>query len=313
MKPDISIIIPVYNEIEVLQLCYDRTTKVLNKISEKYEIVFIDDGSKDGSDKYLNELAQIDENIKVILLSRNFGKEAALSAGLDYVKGESIIILDADLQDPPELIPQMIQVQKEKNVDVVLMKRVNREGESFIKKQSAFWFYRVLNKLSDFNIPEDIGDFRLMNKKALKALKKLPERNRYTKGLFAWIGMETYIMEYEREARVAGIAKQNYLKLFALAFEGITSFSIQPLRVSTFLGVFTASIGFIFAIYIIFKAIFLGDPVPGYPSLIAIITFLGGVQLLSIGIVGEYIGKTYVETKKRPIYLIKRLISKGSK
>jgi len=313
MNPELSIIIPVYNEIEVLPVCYERVTSVLKSTNMSYEIIFVDDGSKDESALYMKKLAESDENIKVILLSRNFGKEAALSAGIDFTSGELLIILDADLQDPPELMPDMIKIYKEKKVDVVLMKRAMRAGESVAKKQSAYWFYRILNKLSGFHIPEDVGDFRLMNKKAVEALKELPERNRYMKGLFAWIGMDTYIMDYQREPRVAGIAKQNYSSLFNLAFEAISSFSIHPLRLSTALGAITALLGFIFGIYIAIKALFFGDPVPGYPSMIAIVTFLGGVQLLAIGIVGEYVGKTYIESKKRPIYLVKNLISKKSK
>ncbi|MFA5454269.1 MAG: glycosyltransferase family 2 protein [Sulfurimonas sp.] len=310
MKKQLSVIIPVHNEVESLDICYKRVTDVLKNIDLSYEILFIDDGSTDGSDLLLRKFALEDEQIMVIFLSRNFGKEAALSAGIDHVSGDYTIILDADLQDPPELIPQMLKVQKEKSVDVVLMRRKHRVGESYFKKQTAKWFYKILNRLSSFDIPEDIGDFRLMNKKAIDAMRKLPERNRYTKGLFAWIGMEIYILEYKRDSRVAGVAKQNYLKLFELAFEGISSFSIQPLRFSIYFGVLTAFLGFIFGFYIIFKTLFFGENVPGYPSLVAVITFLGGVQLIGIGILGEYIGKTYIETKTRPIYLVKEFVSK---
>jgi len=310
VKPYLSIIVPLYNEMEVLEICNQRIMAVLKKMNVSYEIVYIDDGSTDGSSQFIESLATNNEPIKAILLSRNFGKEAALSAGFDYAMGDMVILLDADLQDPPELIPKMLKAYKEKNVDVVLMKRVRRDGESMAKKQSAYWFYRILNKLSDFHIPEDVGDFRLMNRKALEALQKLPERNRYTKGLFAWIGMDTYTMEYEREARVAGVAKQNYASLFKLAFEGISSFSIHPLRVSIVLGAISALLGFAFGLFIAFKSFVFGEPVSGYPSTVAIITFLGGVQLLSIGVVGEYIGKIYIETKQRPIYLIKKFISK---
>jgi len=310
LTPELSIIIPLYNEIEVLEICHKRVTDVLNKLNLEYEILYIDDGSKDESAQFITALAKDDARVKAILLSRNFGKEAALSAGFDFALGDAVIILDADLQDPPELIPEMLKVYKEKDVDTVLMKRTIRDGESMAKKQSAYWFYRILNKLSDFHIPEDVGDFRLMNRKTVQALQKLPERNRYTKGLFAWIGMDTYTLEYQREPRVAGIAKQNYASLFQLAFEGISSFSIHPLRVSTILGVISALFGFVFGLYIAFKSLLLGDPVHGYPSTMAIITFLGGVQLLGIGIVGEYIGKIYIESKQRPIYLVKKLISK---
>jgi glycosyltransferase involved in cell wall biosynthesis len=310
MKKKLSVIIPVHNEAESLDICYKRVTDVLKNIDLNYEILFVDDGSTDGSDLFLRKFALEDEQIRVVFLSRNFGKEAALSAGIDHVLGDYTIILDADLQDPPELIPEMLKVQEEKGVDVVLMRRKHREGESHLKKQTAKWFYKILNKLSSFDIPEDIGDFRLMNKKAVDAMRKLSERNRYTKGLFAWIGMETYTLEYRRDSRVAGVAKQNYLKLFELAFEGISSFSIQPLRFSIYFGVLTAFLGFVFGFYIIFKTLLFGENVPGYPSLVAVITFLGGVQLIGIGILGEYIGKTYVETKNRPIYLVKELVSK---
>ncbi len=310
MTPELSIIIPLYNEIEVIEICHQRVSDVLNKLDLEYEIIYIDDGSQDESAEYIANLAHNDARVKAILLSRNFGKEAALSAGFDYVQGELTIILDADLQDPPELIPEMLKAYKEKDVDTILMKRTQRDGESATKKQSAYWFYRILNKLSDFHIPEDVGDFRLMNRKSLDALKKLPERNRYTKGLFAWIGMDTYVMHYQRDPRVAGIAKQNYASLFKLAFEGISSFSIHPLRISTILGVVSALFGFIFGTYIALKSLLFGDPVGGYPSTMAIITFLGGVQLLGIGIVGEYVGKIYIESKQRPIYLIKKLVSK---
>ena len=309
MKPELSIVIPVYNEGEALPLCYKRVSSVLAPLEESYEIIFVDDGSTDQSAVLLNELVKEDTHVKVIFLSRNFGKEAALSAGIDYAQGEALIILDADLQDPPELIPEMLKVWKEKKVDTVLMKRSERAGESPLKKKSAYWFYRLLNKLSDFHIPEDVGDFRLMNRKTVEALKSLPERNRYTKGLFAWVGMDTYTMEYQREARIAGEAKQKYTSLLYLAFEGITSFSSHPLRISTYLGVISALFGFLFGVIIVLKALFFGDPVHGYPSSIALITFLGGVQLFSIGIVGEYVGKTYTESKKRPIYLVKKFLS----
>ena len=305
----LSIIIPVYNEIEVLPICYQRVSNVLKSIGMEYEIIFIDDGSKDDSAQFLSDTAYNDERVKVVLLSRNFGKEAALNAGIDFASGDALIILDADLQDPPELIPEMLQVWKDKGVDVVLMKRKIRAGESATKKKSAYWFYRILNRLSNFHIPEDVGDFRLMNRKAIDAFKKLPERNRYTKGLFAWIGMDSYIMEYHRDARVAGVAKQKYGSLFNLAFEGISSFSIHPLRVFTMLGMITALFGFLLGMKIALQTILFGNDVPGYPSMMAIITFLGGMQLLGIGIVGEYVGKTYIESKNRPIYLVKKLIS----
>ncbi len=312
MKLDISIVIPLYNEKNIYNMCYKRVNFILNKLNRSYEILFVDDGSKN---VYLNELVEIsklDKNVKIISLTRNFGKESALTAGIDYSQGEAVIILDADLQDPPELIPEMIKTWEEKDVDIVLMKRKTRNGETFTKKTTANKFYKLINSLSSFHIPEDVGDFRLMNRKSVEALKKLPERNRYMKGLFAWIGMNTYTMEYDREPRTGGgKAKMNYVKLINLAIEGITSFSTYPLRIALFLGVFSALFGFVFGMWIIFKTLIIGEIVKGYTSTIALITFLGGIQLLTIGIVGEYIGKIYLETKQRPIYLVKKFIAQG--
>jgi len=311
MKPKISVVIPVYNEENALDVCYKTVSDVLKSIDYSYEIVFVDDGSRDKSANMLRDFSMKDECVKTVLLSRNFGKESALSAGIDFSEGEAVIILDADLQDPPELIPDMIKVWQEKNVDVVLMKRKSRSGESYTKKLTANIFYKVINYVSYFHIPEQVGDFRLMSRKAVNALKKLPERNRYMKGLFAWIGMDSYVMEYDRDPRVSGEAKMNYMKLINLAIEGITSFSITPLRFAVVFGIFTAIFGFGFGLWIVFKTLIIGESVRGYASTISIITFLGGIQLLTIGIVGEYIGKIYIESKQRPNYLIKELIAKG--
>ena len=308
VTPELSIIIPVYNEKDVLSICYARVSDVLNNLGRSYEIIFVDDGSQDGSDKALAELADKHPSIKVLYLSRNFGKEAALTAGIDYSKGDAIIFLDVDLQDPPELIPKMVDTWKDENIDVVLMRRRFREGETAIKKLTAFWFYRLINHISDFEIPTDTGDFRLMSRKAVDATKQLPERNRYMKGLFSWVGMDTKIIEYDRHPRVAGNVKQGYLKLFNLAVQGITSFSVAPLRIAVIVGLFAALFGAIFGAWIIFKAIFYGDPVHGYPSTMAVITLLGGTQLFTIGILGEYVGKIYIESKQRPNYLIKNVV-----
>ena len=307
-NPELSIIIPTYNERNVLPICYAKVSQVMEKLEITYEIIFIDDGSKDGSADYLAGLAEQNNPVKVIYLSRNFGKEAALTAGIEYSSGDAVVILDADLQDPPELIPDMLKTWKEKNVDVVLMRRRTRAGETATKRLSAFWYYRLLNSLSDFDIIEDTGDFRLMSRQAVDALKQLPERNRYMKGLFSWIGMDTTIIEYDREPRVAGEIQSNYPSLFRLAIQGITSFSVAPLRLAMIIGVIVAGFGTVFGLWIIFKALLFGDPVQGYPSTMAIITFLGGTQLFTIGILGEYVGKTYIESKQRPNYLIKKII-----
>ena len=307
-NPELSIIIPAYNERNVLPICYSKVSYVMEKLEKTYEIIFIDDGSKDGSADYLAGLAKQNNPVKVIYLSRNFGKEAALTAGIEYASGDAVVILDADLQDPPELIPDMLKTWKEKNVDVVLMRRRTRAGETATKRLTAFLYYRLLNNLSDFDIMNDTGDFRLMSRRAVDALKQLPERNRYMKGLFSWIGMDTTIIEYDRKARVAGEVQNNYPSLFRLAVQGITSFSVAPLRLAMIIGVIVASFGTIFGLWIIFKALLFGDPVQGYPSTIAIITFLGGTQLFTIGILGEYVGKIYIESKQRPNYLIKKIL-----
>lgn len=311
-NPELSIIIPAYNERNVLPICYSKVSHVMEKLEKTYEIIFIDDGSKDGSADYLAGLAEQNNPVKVIYLSRNFGKEAALTAGIEYASGDAVVILDADLQDPPELIPDMLKTWKEKNVDVVLMRRRTRAGETATKRLTAFLYYRLLNNLSDFDIMNDTGDFRLMSRRAVDALKQLPERNRYMKGLFSWIGMDTTIIEYDRKARVAGEVQNNYPSLFRLAIQGITSFSVAPLRLAMIIGVIVAGFGTIFGLWIIFKALLFGDPVQGYPSTIAIITFLGGTQLFTIGILGEYVGKIYIESKQRPNYLIKKILDSES-
>ena len=220
--------------------------------------------------------------------------------------------MSTDLQDPPELIPQMVSTWENEHVDVVAMRRRSREGETIVKRATAYWFYRLLNHISDFEIPTDTGDFRLMSRKAIEATKKLPERNRYMKGLFSWIGMDTRIIEYDRNPRAAGKAQQGYLGLLNLAIQGISSFSIAPLRLAVIIGLVAAVFGALFGVWIIIKAMFFGDPVQGYPSLMAVITFLGGTQLFTIGILGEYVGKTYIESKQRPNYLIKKIIQSSN-
>jgi len=303
----LSIVIPLYNERSVLPLLYQRLTRVLQPLAIRYELVLVDDGSRDDSGLYLLELAASHPEVKAVRLSRNFGKEAALTAGLDLSVGAAVVVLDADLQDPPELIEQMLAAFHGGS-DIVCMKRRSRAGESWHKRLSAHLFYRLLNILSHIEIPADTGDFRLMSRRAVDALKQLPERNRYMKGLFAWVGYPTHVIEYDRDERAAGNTKWNALKLFGLAFEGITSFSVTPLRWATVMGLLGALIGLSFGLWIVVDALLHGNPVGGYPSLIAVITFLGGVQLLSIGVVGEYVGKTYFETKQRPLYVLRDVV-----
>ena len=307
-SPVVSLVIPVYNEIAVLPLLFARLRSVMDGLALAYEIVLVDDGSKDASAAYLVEQAQADNRVKAIILSRNFGKEAALSAGLQHASGEAIVVLDADLQNPPELIPQMLEKWRN-GADIVAMKRRNREGESWAKKSGSYVYYRIMNRITgSMNIPEDTGDFRLMSRRSLASLNRLPERNRYMKGLFAWVGYPTQVMEYDVADRAAGETKWNYFNLFSLAFEGITSFSVAPLRAMVLLGLITATLGGLFGAWIVFKTLMFGNDLDGYPSIIAMITFLGGVQLLSIGVLGEYVGKTYFEAKQRPLFIIQDVI-----
>jgi len=299
----LSVIVPVFNEHAVLSLCISRLNSVLEAMDCKYEIVFIDDGSTDGSTEFLQAMSCSLPYIRMIQLSRNFGKEAAMTAGLDQAKGDAVIIIDADLQDPPELIPDMVAAWL-KGADTVLMRRKSRAGETWFKRVSAHSFYRILNWLSDLSIPEDSGDFRLLSRRAVNILRQLPERSRYMKGLFAWIGLPVEIISYDRAPRAAGETKWGFLGLCRLALEGIISFSVVPLRTIIWLGGITAASSVAFGIWSLIKTLLLGEIVSGYPSIIVTVTFLGGVQLISIGILGEYMARIYVEAKQRPIYVI---------
>ncbi|MCP5015349.1 MAG: glycosyltransferase family 2 protein [Ketobacter sp.] len=300
----LSVVVPVYNEIQVLPQFMERLTAVLESIKQPYEILLVDDGSTDGSGDMMQRFVLTMPSVRVIWLSRNFGKEAAVTAGLAKAKGDAAVLIDADLQDPPELIPEMVDNWRD-GADMVCMRRRSRAGENWFKRTSASLFYRLLNRISRFDIPPDTGDFRLMSRRVLNALNRLPERNRYMKGLFAWVGMPTRVLMYDRDPRAAGVTKWRPLSLMALAFEGITSFSIAPLRWVTAAGIVAAMWGALFGFWIVFKALFMGDPVAGYPSMMAVMTFLGGVQLLTVGLVGEYVGKIYTEVKQRPIYQIR--------
>ena len=303
----LSLVVPLYNERPMLPLFFERVLPVLATLDLHWEIVLIDDGSDDGSAQYIRSVIDRTPGIRLIKLSRNFGKEAAMTAGLEHAKGDAVIVLDADLQDPPEQIPAMVECWQS-GVDVVLMQRRSRAGETAFKRWSAHLFYRLLNRTSRTNIPVDTGDFRLMSRKAVNALLVLKERNRYMKGLFAWIGMPTQVIQYDREPRAAGETKWDYAGLVGLALEGLTSFSVSPLRWATLIGLIAASMGAVFGVWIVVKALMLGDATSGYPSLVAIISFLGGIQLMSVGIVGEYVGKTYMESKQRPVYLTEEVI-----
>ena len=300
----VSIIVPAFNEADGIAEFNKRLREVRATLSERSEVVYVNDGSRDNTIGVLRALRDRDPTITIVNLSRNFGKEIALTAGLDYSCGDAAIVIDADLQDPPELIPTLIERWRRDGVDVVCAQRRSRAGEGWIKKITAYGFYRVLSALSGQRVPVDTGDFRLLSRRAVEAVKQLREHHRFMKGLFAWIGFRQVSVLYERPPRLAGTTKWNYWKLLNLSVEGITSFSIAPLRAATYMGLITATIAVIYGLYMMGRTILFGNPVAGYPSLLVIILFLAGVQLLSLGIIGEYVGRIFNETKERPLYLV---------
>ncbi len=306
----LSVIVPVYNEQEVLGEFYRRLAEVLAGIEARAEIVFVNDGSDDYSLVRLQELQADDKRIAILDLSRNFGKEIAMTAGLDHARGDAVIIIDVDLQDPPELIPRMIEEWRH-GFDVVYAQRRSRAGESALKKATAALFYRLMQRISRVQIPVDTGDFRLLSRRAVDALAGLRERHRFMKGLFAWIGYPQKAIHYDRDPRHDGESKWSYLALWNFALEGITSFSTLPLKVATYLGMITALGAFLYGLFIILDTLFFGNPVAGYPSLLVVILFLGGIQLMALGVIGEYLGRMFDETKGRPLYLVRDYLPAG--
>lgn len=299
----LSVIVPVYNEQETLQECNRRLLEAMNKTSYPFEILYVNDGSRDNSLGILRNLADTCAEVSWLNLSRNFGKEHAMSAGLKYAVGDAVIVIDADLQDPPEYIPDLIE-EWERGFDNVYGRRRDRDGESFTKKFTSKCFYRVIDRISGIAIPRDTGDFRLLSRRAVNALLQMPERHRFMKGMFAWIGYQQKELLYDRDVRYAGASKFNYWKLWNFALEGLTSFSSAPLKLATYIGVFVAFGSLLYGLFIIFKTLVYGDPVAGYPSLMTVMLFMGGVQLLFIGILGEYLGRTFDEVKGRPLYFV---------
>lgn len=304
MSDKLSVVVPVHNESAVLHEFHGQLSEVMEATGCPYEILYVDDGSEDDSADLLAGIRAGDPRVAIIELSRNFGKEVALSAGLDHASGEAIIIIDADLQDPPELIHTFLREWRD-GYDVVYGQRIDRRGDSRMKILTAKWFYRVLNYLSDVEIPTDVGDFRLLSRRAVDALLSLPERHRYMKGLYAWIGFPQKAIPYVREPRGAGHTKWNYWRLWNFALEGITSFSDVPLKIATYIGAITSSVAIIYGLFLLVRTLIWGNPVPGYPSLIIVMLFLGGVQLICLGIIGEYLARTYAETKSRTLYFVK--------
>lgn len=300
----VTILVPAYNEEAVLGQLYDRLKIVMNGIpSYNFELLFVNDGSQDNTLSIIKSMRMRDERVSYVDLSRNFGKEIAMIAGLDHAAGDAVIIIDADLQDPPELIPEMIYYW-EQGYDDVYAKRKSRTGETWLKKWTSSAYYKVLQKMTRIPIQENTGDFRLLDRRCVEALKQLREAQRYTKGMFSWIGYNKKEILFDRDPRAAGETKWNYGKLMDLAIEGITSFTTTPLRLSALFGCVISFFAFMFMIWIIVKTLLIGDPVAGYPSLMTIILFLGGIQLISLGIIGEYLGRIFNETKNRPLYFV---------
>jgi len=304
MKKKISILIPAYNEQEVLERLYVRLDRLTKEVTQyDFEFLFINDGSRDRTLNIIKSYAAKDDRIAYVNLSRNFGKEVAMAAGFDYVTGDATVIIDADLQDPPELIPKMIKYWEE-GFDDVYARRTSRSGESWLKKITSEAFYKILQKSTSIPIQRDTGDFRLLDKRCIEALRQFRESQRYTKGMFSWVGYKKKEILYDRDPRAAGETKWNYRKLLNFAIDGITSFTTAPLRFSSLMGIIISFIAFIYILYLVIRTIIFGSDLAGYPSMMAAILFLGGVQLLSIGIIGEYIGRIFNETKHRPLYFV---------
>lgn len=303
MQPDISVIIPIYNEEKNIAVLYQRMNKVLDDLGCSSELVFINDGSRDASIFLIRELAEKDKRVKYINFSRNFGHQIAVTAGLDACKGKQIVIIDADLQDPPELIREMREKMKE-GYEVVYARRRKRAGESFMKRYTAKMFYRTLAKLTSVKIPLDTGDFRIMDRKIVDVLKHMPEQQKFLRGQISWAGFRQTYIEYDRDQRHAGETGYTYKKMIRFALDGITGFSNIPLKFATFAGFFVSGITFLISLYALYSRFIAKDYVPGWTSLILAVLFIGGVQLISIGIIGEYISRLSANVRNRPLYIV---------
>ncbi len=302
----VSVVVPCYNESDGLYQFHHRLSIALKRSSVDAEIIYVNDGSADDTYDVIESLRSTDKRVGLIDLSRNFGKEAALTAGIDHARGEALIVIDADLQDPPECIPDMVATWR-RGYDVVAMKRGDRSTDTLFKRFSAACFYRILSRLSAVHIPENVGDFRLLSRRAVDAIKEMPERNRYMKGLFAWVGFKTIEIEYKRDPRFVGDSKWPLFKLIGLALDGVTSFSIAPLRLASLTGAIVAAGALLYGTFVLAKTLLFGDPVAGFPTLIVVVTFLGGAQLMAIGLLGEYVGRLLIESKQRPLYFVETL------
>lgn len=303
----LSVVIPVFNEEEVLPETYRRLTEVMEGLSLPYEIVFVDDGSKDQSPRLLDELARRDPRVRVIHFSRNFGHQAAITAGLDYARGEAVVVIDADLQDPPEVIPEMVAKWQE-GYEVVYGQRVRREGETLFKRLTASFFYRLLRFMTDIDIPLDTGDFRLMDRKVVEVMKLLREKNRFIRGLVAWVGFRQIALPYVRHRRLAGTTKYPLRKMLRLAWDGITAFSNKPLKVAAYLGLALSLFSFLYLVAIVVAKLLGKSTVPGWAFLAVMNLFFSGIILIILGIMGEYLGRMYEEAKNRPLYIVDRIV-----
>jgi dolichol-phosphate mannosyltransferase len=306
--PRFSVVVPLYNEEEVIAECHKRLKTVMDTCGDSYELIFVDDGSRDSTLAMARVIAENDSNLRVLSFSRNFGHQTAITAGMDAAGGDAVVVIDADMQDPPEVIPQMIEKWRE-GYQVVYGLRSKRKGESFFKKATAKLFYRSLNALTDVHLPVDAGDFRLLDRAVCGALKQLPERNRYVRGLVSWVGFKQTAVEYVREERFAGTTKYPLRKMLGLAGDALTSFSYKPLKLSILLGIFISIASFAYAIVVVCQAIFTDSTVSGWATLACLTLFFNGIILIMMGIIGQYVGRIYDETKGRPLYIVAQRVN----
>jgi glycosyltransferase involved in cell wall biosynthesis len=302
-RPALCVVVPAYNEAPVLNAFHRRLAAAMNRIGRAWTVVYVNDGSTDGTLDVLRRLRAGDAHISIVNLSRNFGKEAALTAGLDHADADAVIVIDADLQDPPELIPDLVDAW-DAGFDIVYAQRQGRDGETWLKRTTASLFYRLMADMGRLKMPRDTGDFRLMSWRVVMALRTLRETHRFMKGLFAWVGYPSKAVSYRRAPRLAGQTKWNYWALWNFAIEGITSFTVMPLKVASYLGLAISALAAAYIAQLIARTLIFGNPVAGYPSLMAVVLFLGGAQMLTLGIIGEYLGRVFDETKQRPLYLV---------
>ena len=304
-RPVFSVVVPMFNEAEIIGEMHRRLAAAMATLDAAWEVIYVNDGSHDATLRIVETLRLADSHIALLNLSRNFGKEIATTAGLDHARGEAVIVIDADLQDPPEVIPQLVAAWRTGH-DTVYAQRRRREGDTWLKQRSAAAFYRTMRHVGEVPLPPNVGDFRLMSRRVVDAVRQLREHHRFMKGLFAWVGFPCTAILYDREPRGAGTSKWSLWQLWNLAIEGFTSFSVGPLKLATYLGLAVALFAVLFGAQLILRTLIYGNPVPGYPSLMAVILFLGGTQLVTLGIIGEYLGRVFNETKRRPLYLVER-------